>query len=106
MQPICLSLPTTYWLEGMRRALMGPLPPQFARPARRSGATANWPSCSLATTAALVLAAQLFWRWSERRAWRNGNLEENAGVVTIHFSVGSPAFTQPDQPPSMLMTLV
>jgi ABC-2 type transport system permease protein len=33
-----------------------------------------------ATTTALVLLAQLFWRWSERRAWRNGNLEENAGV--------------------------
>jgi ABC-2 type transport system permease protein len=34
----------------------------------------------LATTAALVVVAQLFWNWSERRAWRNGNLEENAGV--------------------------
>ena len=26
VQPISLCLPTTYWLEGMRRALMGPVP--------------------------------------------------------------------------------
>jgi len=79
VQPICLSLPTTYWLEGMRRALMGPLPAQF------SGPLADWSNGELAlmlaaTTAVLVVAAQLFWNWSERRAWRNGNLEENAGV--------------------------
>jgi ABC-2 type transport system permease protein len=78
-QPVCLSLPTTYWLEGMRRALMGPLPPQFAGP------LATWSNGELAlmliaTTAVLVVAAQLFWRWSERRAWRTGHLEENAGV--------------------------
>ena len=58
---------------------MGPLPPQFAGP------LAGWSNGALAlmlaaTTAALVLAAQFFWGWSERRAWRNGNLEENAGV--------------------------
>lgn len=77
--PICLSLPTTYWLEGMRRALMGPLPPQFAGPL---GAWSNGELALMlaATTTALVVAAQLFWNWSERRAWRSGHLEENAGV--------------------------
>jgi ABC-2 type transport system permease protein len=79
VQPISLSLPTTYWLEGMRRALMGPMPDQFRGP------LGGWNNGELAlmlaaTTAALVVAAQLFWRWSERRAWRNGKLEENAGV--------------------------
>lgn len=79
VQPISLSLPTTYWLEGMRRALMGPLPEQFRGP------LSNWSNGGLAlmlaaTTAALVVLAQLFWTWSERRAWRNGKLEENAGV--------------------------
>lgn len=79
VQPISLSLPTTYWLEGMRRALMGPLPDQFRGP------LADWGNGDLAlvlagTTAALVVLAQRFWRWSERRAWRNGKLEENAGV--------------------------
>ena len=79
VQPISLSLPTTYWLEGMRRALMGPLPEKF------HGPLTNWSNAELAlmlagTTAVLVIAAQWFWGWSERRAWRNGNLEENAGV--------------------------
>lgn len=79
VQPISLSLPTTYWLEGMRRALMGPLPEQFR------GLLSDWSNGELAlmlatTTAGLVLVAQLFWTWSERRAWRNGKLEENAGV--------------------------
>lgn len=79
VRPISLSLPTTYWLEGMRRALMGPLPEQFRGP------LSDWSNAQLAlvlagTTAVLVVLAQLFWRWSERRAWRNGKLEENAGV--------------------------
>jgi len=79
VQPVALGLPTSYWLEGMRRALMGPLPAQLRGP------LANWSNGELAlmlagTTTALVVAAQLFWNWSERRAWRNGNLEENAGV--------------------------
>jgi ABC-2 type transport system permease protein len=79
VQPISLSLPTTYWLEGMRRALMGPVPEKLRGP------LSNWSNAELAlmllgTTAVLVLAAQLFWRWSERRAWKLGKLEENAGV--------------------------
>ena len=79
VQPVALGLPTTYWLEGMRRALIGPLPERFRGP------LGNWTNGELAlmlaaTTAVLVVVAQLFWNWSERRAWRNGNLEENAGV--------------------------
>ena len=79
VQPISLSLPTTYWLEGMRRALMGPVPPQL------HGPLSEWSKAELGlmlaiTTAGLVAAAQVVWRWSERRAWRLGKLEENAGV--------------------------
>ena len=79
VQPISLSLPTTYWLEGMRRALMGPVPDKLRGP------LSDWSNGELAatlcaTTLILVTAAQLFWRWSERRAWRLGKLEENAGV--------------------------
>ena len=79
VQAIGLSLPTTYWLEGMRRALMGPVPEKLAGP------LSTWSNAELAlmlaaTTAALVVAAQLVWRYCERRAWRLGKLEENAGV--------------------------
>jgi ABC-2 type transport system permease protein len=82
IQGISLTLPTTYWLEGMRRALTGPVPE--SAPILR-GPLADWSNGELAialaaTTAVLVVAAQLFWGWSERRAWRLGKLEENAGV--------------------------
>jgi ABC-2 type transport system permease protein len=82
MQAISHALPTTYWLEGMRRALMGPVP---ATAGVLRGPLADWSNGELAvalagTTAGLVVLAQLFWRWSERRAWRLGRLEENAGV--------------------------
>jgi ABC-2 type transport system permease protein len=79
VRPISLSLPTTYWLEGMRRALMGPVPD------RLRGPLSDWTNAELAgvlcvTTMVLVVAVQLFWQWSERRAWKLGKLEENAGV--------------------------
>ncbi len=82
VQVLSRVLPTTYWLEGMRRALMGPVP-EGASVLR--GPLADWSNGELAamlaaTTAALVAVAVYFWRWSERRAWRLGKLEENAGV--------------------------
>ncbi|MDB5308880.1 MAG: transporter permease [Gemmataceae bacterium] len=82
VQGVSRALPTTYWLEGMRRALMGPIP---ADAPMLRGPLADWSNGELAaalavTTAGLVAAAQLVWRWSERRAWRLGKLEENAGV--------------------------
>jgi ABC-2 type transport system permease protein len=82
VQWIGLSLPTTYWLEGMRRALMGPVPE--SAPVLR-GPLAAWTNGELAvmllaTTCGLVAFAVWFWRWNERRAWRLGKLEENAGV--------------------------
>jgi ABC-2 type transport system permease protein len=82
IQWISRLLPTTYWLEGMRRALMGPVPDNAPI---LKGPLAAWSNGELAgmlavTTLGLVLLAQLFWRWNERRAWRLGMLEENAGV--------------------------
>ena len=82
VQALSLTLPTTYWLEGMRRALAGRVPESV--PMLR-GPLANWENGELAmalaaTTLGLVIAAQLFWRYSERKAWRLGRLEENAGV--------------------------
>jgi len=82
VQVVSRCLPTTYWLEGMRRALIGPVPADA--PILR-GPLADWSNPDLAlalaaTTAVLVVVAQLFWRWNERRAWRLGRLEENAGV--------------------------
>jgi ABC-2 type transport system permease protein len=76
LQPVSLALPPTYWLEGMRRALLGPggLPSPLDK----------WDHSHLAmalatSTAALTLAAQFFFGWSERRAWRLGRYDEILG---------------------------
>jgi ABC-2 type transport system permease protein len=77
MQAIGTLLPTTYWLEGMRRALTGP--PVVASP------LGGWSNLDLlgallGTTVLLTVAAQVFYRYSVRKAWRNGRLEETSGV--------------------------
>jgi len=82
LRPVSLSLPTTYWLEGMRRAITGAVPKES--PLAKSP-LADWSSGQLllaltVTTAVLVVVSQLFYRWSVRRAWRNGKLEEVTGV--------------------------
>jgi ABC-2 type transport system permease protein len=70
-------LPTTYWLEGMRRALTGP--PTVPGPL---AAWTNWELLGLltVTTVGLTVASQLFYRRAVRRAWRSGRLEETSGV--------------------------
>lgn len=82
LQPVGMSLPTTYWLEGMRRALTG-------RPAEGSplamSPLAAWSNAELVlalagTTVVLTLASQWFYRYSVRKAWRNGRIEETSGM--------------------------
>jgi ABC-2 type transport system permease protein len=74
-------LPTTYWLEGMRRGLTGPQ----NHPLLAEGPMAGWSNSELlgiltVTTFFAVLVADLFYRYSVRRAWRNGKIEETSGV--------------------------
>lgn len=77
MQAIGTLLPTTYWLEGMRRALTGPQ----TVPSPLSGwSNLDLLRALLGTTVLLTIAAQLFYRHSVRKAWRNGKLEETSGV--------------------------
>jgi ABC-2 type transport system permease protein len=77
LRPVSLSLPPTYWLEAMRRALLG----QTALRSPLSG----WEHVHLATallagTLLLSALAFLFFRWSEARAWRLGRFEETSGI--------------------------
>jgi ABC-2 type transport system permease protein len=76
VQPISLVLPTTYWLEGMRRALLGPgeMPSPFR--------TWDHPQLALAmagSSLGLAILAGLFFRWCERRAWRLGRFDQVTG---------------------------
>lgn len=76
------ALPTTYWLEGMRRGITGPAPPGSVLAQSPLAALSNGEILALlaATTAGLVLVAEVFYRWSLRRAWRNGKIEETSGM--------------------------
>lgn len=82
LQAVGLCLPTTYWLEGMRRSLTGPPPPES--PLAMSPLAA-WSNADLAvalggTTAVLVVVSQWFYRYSVTRAWKSGRIEETTGV--------------------------
>lgn len=82
LQSVAMALPTTYWLEGMRRALMG-MPPEGS-PLSKSPLTqfsnVQLALALVATTIVLSVFAQWFYRWNVRRAWRNGKIEEQSGV--------------------------
>jgi len=82
LQYVSQSLPTTYWLEGMRRAIAGPAPTGSPLADTPLSAYTN-PQLALLlliTTIVLGVASQLFYRWSVKKAWRNGKLEETTGM--------------------------
>lgn len=81
-QVISMALPTTYWLEGMRRSLIGRPPegsPLAASPLNAWDDGELIPALA-ASTVVLVVVSQLYYRRSLERAWRNGKLEETSGV--------------------------
>jgi ABC-2 type transport system permease protein len=76
LRPLSLVLPPTYWLESIRRVLLG-------KPSTHS-VLADWSHGELfllltGATSVLVLAAHVYFRWSERRAWHMGMYEESSG---------------------------
>ncbi len=76
LRPVSLVLPTTYWLEGMRRALLGPVPALSPVATWGHGRIAL---ALVAGTAALGAFAVYSFRWSERRAWQMGRCDEISG---------------------------
>jgi len=82
LQSIALSLPTTYWLEGMRRSLMGqpPAGSPLAKTPLAQFTNVELIAALLVTTIVLTFISQWFFRWNLRRAWRNGKIEETSGV--------------------------
>jgi ABC-2 type transport system permease protein len=82
LQSVAMALPTTYWLEGMRRALMG-MPPEGSNLSHSPLTQFSNIDLALAlvvTTVGLTVVSQWFYRWSLRRARRNGKIEETTGV--------------------------
>jgi ABC-2 type transport system permease protein len=77
LRPVSLALPPTYWLEGMRRALLSTNAP----PSPMSGMDhVELTSALLASTLTLGVAGLMFFRWSERRACRLGRFDEVVGI--------------------------
>src|SRR4051812_26583944 len=82
LQGVAMSLPTTYWLEGMRRSLMG-APPDGSSLAKSPLTGFSNVELALAlafTTVGLTVVSQWLYRWSIRKAWRNGKIEEQTGM--------------------------
>lgn len=80
LQYVGLALPPTYWLEGMRRSLLGSSPETMLH-----GPLSGWSHGQLALALAgstFVFGAFAVWffRKSERRAWRLGRIEETSGA--------------------------
>jgi ABC-2 type transport system permease protein len=77
LRPLSLALPPTYWLEGMRRALLGP----SELPSPLSGFDHARLGLALAGSGiALAIIAVLFFRWCALRAWRLGRYDETTGI--------------------------
>jgi ABC-2 type transport system permease protein len=80
LQYVSLILPPTYWLEGMRRALLGSSPEMLLRGPLSSWSLAQLCLALSVSTIALSAFAIWFFRHSERRAWRRGRIEETTGA--------------------------
>ncbi len=76
VHPLSLALPTTYWLEGLRRSLLDvrSLPPPLEDVGQETVTL-----LLAGTTVVLGVIAFLFFHWCERRAWRLGLFDQTTG---------------------------
>ncbi len=80
LQYMSLILPPTYWLEGMRRSLIGPQNSEMMNSPLQQLTQFQLALAVLISTLILSLFAVWFFRVSERRAWHSGRLEETTGA--------------------------
>ncbi len=78
LQYISICLPTTLWLEAIRRSLMPKAEGIFISPL---SSVDSWTLTGLLFIGILFLwlVAYYFFRWSVRKAWQNGKMEETTG---------------------------
>jgi len=80
LQYVSLTLPPTYWLEGMRRALLGSSPEIMLHGPLSAWTHGEIALALLSSTTVLGMFAVWFFQYSERRAWRRGRIEETTGA--------------------------
>ena len=69
-------MPPMYWLEGVRRSMLGPRDDGSPLAAWSHGELAV---ALLASTLVLMALAQVVFRWGERRAQRLGRFDQTTG---------------------------
>jgi ABC-2 type transport system permease protein len=76
LRSLGLIMPPTYWLEGVRRSILGPRDDGLPLAVWSHGELAL---ALLASTVVLVALAQVVFRWGERRAQRLGRFDQTTG---------------------------
>ena len=75
MLPICYALPLTYWLESLRRAVLGSDVSKGISPALASFSDSQLLLILLGSTLISGILSLYFYRWSEHRAREKGLLD-------------------------------
>jgi ABC-2 type transport system permease protein len=80
LQIVGQMLPPTYWLEGMRRSLLGPPTEAMLQSPLSSWSHPQLFGALLLSTIILGTVSVLLFRWSERKAYQNGLFDETTGA--------------------------
>jgi ABC-2 type transport system permease protein len=80
LQPLGFALPLTYWLESLRRAVLGPEASREISPSLAGIGDGQLLLILFLATLLMVLVSGWFFRWSERRAQEKGLID-----MTSHY---------------------
>jgi ABC-2 type transport system permease protein len=80
LQPVCYALPLTYWLESLRRAILGSEASRAISPSLAGIGNGQLLLILLAATLITGVVSIYFFRWSEHRAREKGLLD-----MTTHY---------------------
>jgi ABC-2 type transport system permease protein len=80
LQPLGFALPLTYWLESLRRAVLGPEASREISPSLAGIEDGQLLLILFLATLLMTLVSGWFFRWSERRAQEKGLID-----ITTHY---------------------
>jgi ABC-2 type transport system permease protein len=80
LRPLAFGLPLTYWLESLRRAILGSEASRGISPSLAGISDAQLLLILLGTTLVAAVVSVFFFRWSEHRAREKGLID-----MTTHY---------------------